>query len=82
MPRLTGHSEDQISLCDGKDRWHKEWKTKHNPPLHAKLRQRPIHPGSADRAYTDECYIDHVDDGYYLFDCYHPGIRLAVVVGM
>jgi len=36
----------------------------------------------ADWAYTDECYIDYVDDGYYLFDPYHPGVRLAVVVVM
>jgi hypothetical protein len=34
----------------------------------------------AEWAYTDECYIDYVDDGYYLFNPYHPGIRLAVVV--
>ncbi len=34
----------------------------------------------ADWAYTDECYIDYVDDGYYLFNPYHPGLRLAVFV--
>lgn len=36
----------------------------------------------SDWAYTDECYIDYVDDGYYLFNPYHPGFRLAVVVVM
>lgn len=34
----------------------------------------------ADWAYSDECYIDYVDDGYYLFDPVHPGLRIAVVV--
>ena len=31
-------------------------------------------------AYTDDCYIDYVDDGYYLFDPLHPGIRIAIMV--
>jgi hypothetical protein len=36
----------------------------------------------SDWAYTDECYIDYVDDGYYLFDPYHPGMRITVIVVM
>ena len=35
-----------------------------------------------DWAYSDECYIDYVDDTYYLFDPLHPGIRIAIVVIM
>lgn len=31
-------------------------------------------------SYDDDCYIDYVDDGYYLFDAEHPGIRIAVFV--
>lgn len=31
-------------------------------------------------AYTDECYIDFVGGGYYLFDVRHPGVRVAVTV--
>jgi hypothetical protein len=31
-------------------------------------------------SYDDECYIDYVDDGYYLFDPVHPGIRIMVIV--
>lgn len=34
----------------------------------------------AEWAYDDDCYIDYVDDGYYLFDVRHPGIRIAVFV--
>lgn len=34
----------------------------------------------ADWSYDDDCYIDYVDDGYYLFDVMHPGIRIAVFV--
>jgi hypothetical protein len=31
-------------------------------------------------SYDDDCYIDYVDDQYYLFDTRHPGIRVAVFV--
>lgn len=34
----------------------------------------------AEWSYDDDCYIDYVDDGYYLFDVLHPGIRIAVIV--
>ncbi|HZR64592.1 MAG TPA: hypothetical protein VFA85_05545 [Terriglobales bacterium] len=34
----------------------------------------------ADWGFDDDCYIDYVDDGYYLFDVLHPGIRIAVIV--
>jgi hypothetical protein len=33
-----------------------------------------------DWSYDDDCYIDYVDDGYYLYDPVHPGIRIAVTV--
>jgi hypothetical protein len=39
------HRKDQIGLSDGVDRRHKEWKTEHNAPLCADLRQRAIHQG-------------------------------------
>lgn len=29
---------------------------------------------------TDDCYIDYVDDEYFLFDVVHPGIRVALFV--
>jgi len=29
---------------------------------------------------TDDCYIDYVDDEYFLFDVFHPGIRVALFV--
>jgi hypothetical protein len=31
-------------------------------------------------SYNDNCYIDFVDGGYFLFNLRHPGIRIAVVV--
>jgi hypothetical protein len=37
------HGENQVSLCDGKDRGHKEWQSKRDTPLCAKLRQSAIH---------------------------------------
>lgn len=31
-------------------------------------------------AYTDKCYIDYVDGGYFLYNVAHPGIRISVTV--
>jgi cytoskeletal protein RodZ len=28
--------------------------------------------------YTDDVYIVYTDDGYYMYDSFHPGIRIAV----
>jgi len=37
-------------------------------------------PWPASWSYDDDCYIDYVDDGYYLFDARYPGVRIAVIV--
>jgi|SRR5580704_9527175 hypothetical protein len=37
-------------------------------------------PWPAGWAYSDDCYIDFVDGGYYLFNLRHPGVRIAVSV--
>jgi hypothetical protein len=37
-------------------------------------------PWPAQWAYTDDFYIDYVDDDYYLFDALHPGFRVLVIV--
>ena len=29
-------------------------------------------------SYNDNCYIDFVDGGYYLFNLRHPGVRISV----
>ena len=34
----------------------------------------------ADWGFDDNCYIDYVDGGYFLFDVLHPSIRIAVFV--
>jgi len=34
----------------------------------------------SDWLFTDDCYIDYVDDEYFLFDVFHPGIRVALFV--
>jgi hypothetical protein len=31
-------------------------------------------------SYNDNCYIDFVDGGYFLFNLAHPGVRIAVTV--
>jgi hypothetical protein len=41
-----------------------------------------IDPWPAAWSYDDDCYIDYVDDEYWLFDPLHPGMRIAVVVEM
>ncbi len=30
--------------------------------------------------YTDACYIDFIDDTYFLFDPLHPGVQVAIFV--
>ena len=37
-------------------------------------------PWPAEWSFDDDCYIDYVDDDYYMFDAYHPGIRILVFV--
>jgi hypothetical protein len=37
-------------------------------------------PWPEDWSYDDDCYIDYVDDEYYLFDPRHPGMRILVIV--
>jgi len=39
-----------------------------------------VDPWPAAWSYSDDCYIDYVDDEYFLFNPMHPGIRIAVVV--
>lgn len=34
----------------------------------------------SDWLFTDDCYIDYVDGDYFLFDPFHPGIRIALFV--
>lgn len=41
-----------------------------------------VDPWPAEWSYDDDCYIDYVDDGYYLFDPLHPGVRIAVTIVM
>jgi hypothetical protein len=31
-------------------------------------------------AYSDNVYVDYVDGGYYLYNPFHPGIRIVIVV--
>jgi hypothetical protein len=37
-------------------------------------------PWPSDWSYDDDCYIDEVDDEYFLFDVLHPGMRIAVFI--
>jgi outer membrane biosynthesis protein TonB len=39
-----------------------------------------LDPWPSDWLFTDDCYIDYVDDEYFLFDVFHPGIRVALFV--
>ena len=34
----------------------------------------------ADWGFDDDVYVDYMDDGYYLIDPVHPGIRIAVFI--
>jgi hypothetical protein len=39
-----------------------------------------LDPWPADWVFTDECYIDFLDDEYFLIDVLHPGVRVALFV--
>ena len=39
-----------------------------------------LDPWPAEWLFTDDCYVDYVDDDYFLFDPFHPGIRVALFV--
>src|SRR6266496_431257 len=39
-----------------------------------------LDPWPADWLFTDECYVDYVEDEYFLFDALHPGVRVALFV--
>jgi hypothetical protein len=39
-----------------------------------------IDPWPADWSYSDDYYIDYIDEEYFLIDPVHPGIRIAVIV--
>jgi hypothetical protein len=50
------------SVCDGKDRGHKEWQSKRNVPLCAKLRQSAIHSNLVARQSTKHKFHEIVSD--------------------
>jgi type IV secretory pathway VirB10-like protein len=39
-----------------------------------------LDPWPAEWVFTDDCYIDYVDNEYFIFDVFHPGIRVALFV--
>jgi hypothetical protein len=39
-----------------------------------------LDPWPAEWLFTDDCFIDFVDGDYFLFDPFHPGIRVALFV--
>lgn len=39
-----------------------------------------VDPWPAGWAVDDDCYIDYVGGGYYLFDVVHPGVRIALTI--
>jgi hypothetical protein len=39
-----------------------------------------LDPWPSEWLFTDDCYIDYVDDEYFLIDVFHPGIRIVLFV--
>ena len=39
-----------------------------------------LDPWPAAWLFTDECYIEYVENEYFLFDVFHPGVRVALFV--
>ena len=38
-----------------------------------------VEPWPSAWSYDDDCYIDYIDDDYYLFDEMHPGYRVLII---
>ncbi len=41
-----------------------------------------VDPWPVEWAFTDDCYVDYIDGEYFLFDVFHPGVRVALFVVM
>ncbi len=41
-----------------------------------------VDPWPAEWQYTDDVYVDYIDDQYYLFDLMHPGVSIVINVVM
>ncbi|PWT85427.1 MAG: hypothetical protein C5B58_03095 [Acidobacteria bacterium] len=39
-----------------------------------------LDPWPAGWLFTDDCFVDFVDEQYFLFDVLHPGVRVALLV--
>ncbi len=39
-----------------------------------------VDPWPAEWAFDDDCYIEYVDGQYFLFDAFHPEVRISVFV--
>lgn len=39
-----------------------------------------VEPWPAAWSYDDDCYVDYIGDDYYLFDEFHPGYRVLIIV--
>ncbi|MGB6689578.1 MAG: hypothetical protein WBE76_17220 [Terracidiphilus sp.] len=39
-----------------------------------------VDPWPAGWALGDDCYIDYVDGGYFLFDVAHPGVQITLTI--
>ena len=39
-----------------------------------------LDPWPAGWLFTDDCFVDYVDEEYFLFDVLHPGVRVALFV--
>jgi hypothetical protein len=37
-----------------------------------------IDPWPMDWGYSDDVYVEYTDDGYYMYDRFHPGVRIAI----
>ena len=37
-----------------------------------------VDPWPAGWLYTDDVYVEYIDGGYYMFDAFHPGIRISL----
>jgi len=39
-----------------------------------------VDPWPSDWLYTDDVYVEYIDGGYFMFDAFHPGIRISISI--
>jgi hypothetical protein len=80
-----GHDHGRISNAHYESRFGREhsFHVSHGDYNHRRFRYGGyafgfIDPWPMDWGYSDDVYVEYTDDGYYMYDRFHPGVRIAI----